>query len=48
MINDFYDQFNINCFKIRKGKANIIKAPGLGVDLKKNKNNNFLLYEKKV
>ena len=48
VINDFYDQFNINCFKIRKGKANIIKAPGLGVDLKKNKNNNFLLYEKKV
>ncbi len=48
LTDDFYQKFAITGFKIRKGKAEILNSPGLGVDLSKKKNKNFVIYEKKI
>ena len=48
LIDDFYQKFVITGFKIRKGKAEILNSPGLGLDLSKSKNKNFIIYEKKI
>ena len=48
LIDDFYQKFVITGFKISKGKAEILNSPGLGLDLSKSKNKNFIIYEKKI
>ena len=48
LTDDFYQKFAITGFKIRKGKAEILNSPGLGVDLSIKKNKNFVIYEKKI
>ena len=47
-VNDFYKKFDITGYKIKKGKAEILNVPGLGVDFLKELNKDFIIYEKTI